>query len=63
MEKLENPGDTVEKPEGPSPVSVLEPFFLEDIISPGCTTSDHGKYLYGNCLNPITISGTFVVQS
>lgn len=47
IEKLEDSDDTLEKPERPSPVSVLEPFFLEGISSPGSTTADQGNKLCG----------------
>ncbi|XP_020249821.1 uncharacterized protein LOC109827255 isoform X2 [Asparagus officinalis] len=41
VENSENSDCILEKPDRPSPVSVLEPFFLEDTISPGSTTANH----------------------
>lgn len=42
--KVADQGRSIDFPERTSPVSVLEPLFTEDDISPSRTISQHGKY-------------------
>jgi hypothetical protein len=40
-----------EKADQPSPISVLEPFFSDDVLSPNCKITDHGIDLFSIYIN------------
>lgn len=46
IQSVEDSDSLKDKPEQQSPLSVLEQFFTEDVVSPASTISEHGKFSY-----------------